>query len=76
MSDTRWNSSRATTDPGCGAPSKMSMKFNNISVGKKLWLCMGTATLFVAAFLAADQNLEASHVVCGLFYLDRLVGDL
>jgi hypothetical protein len=33
----------------------MSMKFNNISVGKKLWLCMGTATLFVAAFLAVAQ---------------------
>jgi len=34
------------------------------------------SSAFVAAFLLADNNLEASHVVCGLFYLDRLVGDL
>jgi hypothetical protein len=33
-------------------------------------------SVFVAAFLQADKNLEASHVVCGLFYIDRLVGDL
>jgi hypothetical protein len=33
-------------------------------------------SVFVAAFLQADKNLEASHVVCGLFYVDRLVGDL
>ena len=34
------------------------------------------SSVFVAAFLQADTSLEASHVVCGLFYLDRLVGDL
>jgi hypothetical protein len=34
------------------------------------------SSAFVAAFLLTDNNLEASHVVCGLFYLDRLVGDL
>jgi hypothetical protein len=34
------------------------------------------SSAFVTAFLLADKNLEASHVVCGLFYLDRLVGDL
>ena len=34
------------------------------------------SSVFVAAFLHADNNLEASHLVCGLFYLDRLVGDL
>ena len=34
------------------------------------------SSVFVSAFLLADKNLEASHVVCGLFYLDRLVGDL
>jgi hypothetical protein len=34
------------------------------------------SSVFVSAFLLANKNLEASHVVCGLFYLDRLVGDL
>ena len=34
------------------------------------------SSVFVTAFLRANTNLEASHVVCGLFYLDRLVGDL
>ena len=31
------------------------MKFTNFSVGQKLWLCMGTATFFVAVFLAVVQ---------------------
>jgi methyl-accepting chemotaxis protein len=49
----------------------MSMKFNNISVGKKLWLCMGTATLFVAAFLAVAQyGLSSTTIV-----FSRLIDD-
>jgi methyl-accepting chemotaxis protein len=38
----------------------MSMKFTNFSVGQKLWLCMGTATLFVAVFLAVSQYALSS----------------
>jgi methyl-accepting chemotaxis protein len=38
----------------------MSMKFTNFSVGKKLWLCMGTATFFVGVFLAVAQYALSS----------------
>lgn len=33
-------------------------------------------SLFVATFLQLNTSLEATHVVCGLFYVDQLVGDL
>lgn len=36
------------------------MKFSNLSVGQKLWLCMGTATFFVAVFLAVAQYALSS----------------
>ena len=47
------------------------MSFNNISVGKKLWLCMGTATLCLAAFLAVAQyGLSSTTTV-----FSRLIDD-
>jgi methyl-accepting chemotaxis protein len=38
----------------------MSMKFNNLSVGQKLWLCMGAATFFVGVFLMVVQYALSS----------------
>src|SRR5258707_39621 len=49
----------------------MSMKFSNMSVGQKLWLCMGTATFFVAGFLVVVQfGLSSTTTV-----LSRLIDD-
>lgn len=33
-------------------------------------------SLFVSVFLNQYKNSEATHIVCGLFFLDRVVGDL
>jgi methyl-accepting chemotaxis protein len=49
----------------------MSMKFNSMSVGQKLWLCMGTATFFVAVFLVVVQyGLSSTTAV-----FSRLIDD-
>src|SRR5271154_4685797 len=49
----------------------MPMKFSNLSVGKKLWLCMGTATFFVAVFLAIVQYALSSTTTV----FSRLIDD-
>ena len=55
MSDTRWSKSTDHGLPGPPATRSMFVKLANLSVGQKLWLCMGTATFFVAVFLAVVQ---------------------